>query len=69
MTEALNVDDEEYGDVRTLALIARLADTPDDAFVDAVVADVDDFVGAAPQADDITALFVSFRGEARGEAN
>ncbi|MEM7524920.1 MAG: SpoIIE family protein phosphatase [Pseudomonadota bacterium] len=69
VTEALNVDDEEYGDERTLALIARLADTPDDAFVDAVVADVDAFVGAAPQADDITALFVSFRGEARGEAN
>lgn len=63
VTEAMNNAEEEYTDERMMALMARLKDTPDDEFLEAVVADVDDFASGAPQADDITTLLVHYMRE------
>ena len=66
VSEAQNVADDEFGEDRLLAAAqaAIQAQTPDPAraIQDAVIAAVGDFVGSAPQFDDIT-LLVTVRSQ------
>jgi sigma-B regulation protein RsbU (phosphoserine phosphatase) len=65
VSEACNVGDEEFGDARIIAAASALVDPSPDALVDALIAEVRSFTGAAPQGDpqgdDITALVVAYR--------
>jgi sigma-B regulation protein RsbU (phosphoserine phosphatase) len=58
VTEALNLDDEEFGAERLIDSFLRVGGEPATAMVDAVLRDVDRFVGDAPQYDDITLLLL-----------
>jgi sigma-B regulation protein RsbU (phosphoserine phosphatase) len=61
VTEALNLFDEEFGLDRLIDSLTRLAGEPVAAMLDAILRDVDRFVGEAPQYDDITLLLVRRR--------
>ncbi len=61
VTEAMNPEDELYSDPRLHEVLAKTeeevaGEAPSKELVDAVLADVHDFVNGAPQSDDITAL-------------
>jgi anti-anti-sigma factor len=56
ITEALNGQSEMFGEERLIASLRRHSDAPADALVVSLIADVEYFVGGAPQADDITVL-------------
>jgi sigma-B regulation protein RsbU (phosphoserine phosphatase) len=60
--EALNEREEEYGEPRLLeVLCAGAASTPDE-LLRRLLSDVDTFVGATPQHDDITCMLVKISG-------
>jgi sigma-B regulation protein RsbU (phosphoserine phosphatase) len=61
VTEALNLDDEEFGVERLVDSLRRVRDQHPRVMVDAVLADVDRFAGAAPQYDDITVMLLKRR--------
>ena len=61
VSEACNIGDEEFGDSRIIKVASTLDDPSPDALVDALIAEVRAFTGAAPQGDDITALVVAYR--------
>jgi phosphoserine phosphatase RsbU/P len=56
--EAMNQRDEEYGEQRLLQVLNAGTATAPDEMLRRVVGDVDAFVGATPQHDDITCLLV-----------
>jgi sigma-B regulation protein RsbU (phosphoserine phosphatase) len=58
VTEALNLDDEEFGVDRLIDSLRRVHDQAPAAMVDAVLRDVDRFAGEAPQYDDITLMLL-----------
>jgi serine phosphatase RsbU (regulator of sigma subunit) len=58
VTEAQNVADEEYGDDRLLEVGRTTMDQPAEEINDAIMNSIYDFVGEAPQFDDITLLVV-----------
>jgi sigma-B regulation protein RsbU (phosphoserine phosphatase) len=62
ISEAANPDDEQYGEARLEACLARLAGAPADQVVASVVADVDAFSAGAAQADDMTTMCLTFNG-------
>ena len=58
MVEAENARQDEYGEARLLSIIgARAASTPAE-MLDKLMAEVDLFVGATPQHDDVTCLLI-----------
>ena len=60
--EALNEREEEYGEPRLLEVLhAGAASTPDE-LLRRLLSDVDTFVGATPQHDDITCMLVKISG-------
>ncbi len=61
VTEATNAAGELYGMERLEAVLNRNAAASPDGLLRAVKADIDGFVGGAPQFDDITMLCLSFR--------
>ncbi len=61
VTEATNAQDELYGDDRLLETLNRNREMPMEALCKAVKADVDQFVGEAPQFDDITMLAIRLK--------
>jgi sigma-B regulation protein RsbU (phosphoserine phosphatase) len=63
VTEAMNTSLDEYGDERLVTLARRLASTgaSAQAVVDALLKDVREFAGRAPQHDDITIVAVRVR--------
>ncbi len=67
VTEATNSENELYGEERLLNFINTLHDIPAEAVCNAVKADVDAFVGEAPQFDDITMVYLKFNGAQKGE--
>lgn len=69
VTEATNSNTELYGEERLLNFVNTLHDLPAEAVCNAVKADVDAFVGEAPQFDDITMVYLKFNGEQKGEQN
>jgi sigma-B regulation protein RsbU (phosphoserine phosphatase) len=66
VSEANNLAEEEFGTDRLIDVMRRYAAEPPAEIVDAVFRELDEFVGEAPQFDDITLMIVK-RGGA-GEA-
>lgn len=62
VTEAMDVDEQLYGDDRLLALVQSVAESSAGSLVDAVNDSVAEFAAGAEQADDITMLAVQFDG-------
>jgi sigma-B regulation protein RsbU (phosphoserine phosphatase) len=60
VTEAQNVEEELYGEARLKALLEECAGQSTQAICDRVMTAVRDFVGAAPQADDLTLTVLRF---------
>ena len=67
VTEAMNTANELYGEDRLLEVLNRNVQYDTQTMCDAVKADVDLFVGDAPQFDDITMLCLEFNGEEKVE--
>ena len=63
VTEATDSDNQLYGEERLQTLLNSYNASGVQAICDAVKADVDDFVGGAPQFDDITMLCLKYTGE------
>ena len=59
VTEAMNMDEEQFGEERLLACLDGTGTT--NGVLDTILARVRGFVGSAPQADDITALALKYR--------
>ena len=66
VTEATDGQDRLYGEERLQAALEQNRDAEPQALVEAVKADVDAFVGDAPQFDDITMLTLTYRGGHKG---
>jgi sigma-B regulation protein RsbU (phosphoserine phosphatase) len=60
VSEACNIADEEFSDARIIAVASAMKNPSPDALVEALIAEVRSFTGAAPQGDDITALVVAY---------
>jgi sigma-B regulation protein RsbU (phosphoserine phosphatase) len=60
ITEAMDVDDQLYGEQRVIDHLQSTATQGLDAFVETTLESVENFAGEAPQADDITILALSF---------
>jgi len=67
VTEATDLQEELYGEDRLLALINRYADADVQTICEAVKADVDLFVGEAPQFDDITMVCLDYHPQGEKE--
>lgn len=65
VTEATDSENNLYGEERLLALLNSMGDLSGEEICRAVKADIDAFVGDAPQFDDITMLYLKYNG---GEA-
>lgn len=63
VTEAMNVDNELYGEKRLLDILNKNAESDTQTICDSVKTDVDIFVDKAPQFDDITMLCLKYNGE------
>ncbi len=63
VTEATNLSDELYGENRLLEVMNKHLHSDPETICNAVKADVDAFVGKAPQFDDITMLCLKYNGE------
>lgn len=62
VTEAMNISNELYGENRLLEVLNKNSEFDTQTICNAVKADVDLFVGEAPQFDDITMLCLKFNG-------
>jgi phosphoserine phosphatase RsbU/P len=62
VTEAFDVEGQEYGDARLLASIERHRGKTPDAFIDGLLKDVKAFTGEATQNDDLTLVMVQYTG-------
>jgi phosphoserine phosphatase RsbU/P len=60
VSEACNISEEEFSDARIIAVASELKDPSAAALVDALIAELRSFTGAAPQGDDITALVIAY---------
>ncbi len=65
--EATNDKDEAFGENRLLDALNKKADASPKELVDQVRSDLNEFVGAAPQFDDITMLCLKFHGRTNGK--
>ena len=61
VAEATNKDDELYGTDRMLAALNREPDSEPKKLLENVRKDMDEFVGEAPQFDDITMMCVEWK--------
>ncbi|HBO66319.1 MAG TPA: hypothetical protein DD628_06555 [Clostridiales bacterium] len=62
VTEATDSENNLYGEERLLALLNSMSDLSGEEICRAVKADIDAFVGDAPQFDDITMLYLKYNG-------
>lgn len=62
VTEATNKEDQLFGMDRLEKTLAKLSDKTPADILNGVKADIDEFVGDAPQFDDITMLCLEYRG-------
>jgi len=60
VTEARDALGELFGDPRLLSLLQNCSSQPADEVVKRILASVREFVGGAPQSDDITVTIVRF---------
>ena len=63
VTEATNVNNELYGMDRLGAILNKVKGEKPNEILPAVKADIDEFVGAAPQFDDITMLCLEYKAK------
>lgn len=68
VTEATNVGNHLYGMQRLYDILNRNSDGSPEEILRAVKEDIDEFVGDAPQFDDITMLCLTFKKKKTGEA-
>ena len=66
VTEATSADNELYGMERLANVLNRVKDGKPDEILPAVKADIDAFVGEAPQFDDITMLCLEYKNRMEG---
>ena len=69
VTEATDAAEALFGETRLRRSLNACGDEPIDGLCRCVKADVDAFVGDAPQFDDITMLALKYKGGARNEAD
>lgn len=69
VAEATDAHEELYGTDRMLKALNQMGDAGPEALLPGVKADIDAFVGQAPQFDDITMLGLRFIGPTTGEEN
>jgi len=62
VTEATNTEDELFGEDRLIETLNKHGDEGTTALLPSVMAAIDDFVGDAPQFDDITMLIFNYKG-------
>ena len=62
LIEALNERGEEYGEPRLLQTLHSGANSSPDELLRRILSEVDTFVGATPQHDDITCMLVKITG-------
>ncbi len=62
VTEATNAAEELYGEARLLQVLNQSGSQPLTAVLGLIQADIDGFVGEAPQFDDITMLLLEYQG-------
>jgi serine phosphatase RsbU (regulator of sigma subunit) len=62
VVEAVNEADTEYGEERLISILNAGADTLPASMLGRTMADLDLFVGNAPQHDDITCLMIKATG-------
>lgn len=67
ITEATDANNQLYGDDRLLDFMNTLNGVPADSVCGAVKADVDRFVGNAPQFDDMTMVYLKYNGRTSDE--
>ena len=65
--EATNVNNKLYGEDRLLAFMNQNSNVESTTFLPALKANIDEFVGEAPQFDDITMLMFDFKPQKGGE--
>jgi len=65
VTEAMNVEGEEFGDDHLVDLVQSYRDKTPEALLEALMADVRTFCGEATQSDDITVVLVRYDGPGR----
>jgi serine phosphatase RsbU (regulator of sigma subunit) len=63
VTEATNMSEELYGEERLKKVLDEHKDEAVEKICAEVKKDVDEFVGEAPQFDDITMLAIRYKGE------
>lgn len=64
VTEAMNVDDVEFGEERLLASITAHREFPPTALLERILAAVHEFSTGAEQSDDVTAMVLRYTGSA-----
>ena len=67
VTEATNTENKLYGDDRLLAFVNKNVTVDAAVFLPALKENIDEFVGDAPQFDDITMLMLDFKSTVGGE--
>ena len=67
VTEAMNIQNELYGESRLLDVLQKIENLDTRGICDEIKNDVDSFVGEVPQFDDITMLCFKFNGEGEAE--
>ena len=65
VTEAMNMEGEEFGDDHLVDLVQSYRDKTPEALLEALMADVRTFCGEATQSDDITVVLVRYDGPGR----
>ncbi len=66
ITEAFDTDGQAFGELRLLDTVSANKDKDAAGISTAILDDVADFVGAAPQSDDITVFTICYRGPGGG---
>jgi sigma-B regulation protein RsbU (phosphoserine phosphatase) len=69
VTEAFNLQSEEFTEKRLIATLAGRHGTMPQALVDVVVEAVESFAAGAPQADDLTCLAIRFAAPMQAETD
>ena len=64
VSEAMNADDEEFGDDRLIECLAGMTESACEPRLQQIFAGVERFTAGAPQHDDVTAMVVSYRPRA-----
>jgi phosphoserine phosphatase RsbU/P len=62
VSEAMDPDNNEYGEPRLMDRLNRLANQPPEDVLGALLSDIDGFADGAPQADDITCVYLRYYG-------